>query len=162
MHANFHLAQVNIGRLVAPLDTPQLKDFVDQLDAINALAERSPGFVWRLQTAEGNATSLRPYDDDLIIVNYSIWDGVDSLRAYVYNSDHVLVLRRRREWFEKFDGAFMALWWVRAGDRPDVFEAKRRLDHLRTQGESLYAFSFKSVFAPDERGLRLPVVGGTP
>ncbi|MGE0886980.1 MAG: DUF3291 domain-containing protein [Blastocatellales bacterium] len=144
----FHLAQINIGRLLAPLDDPLIADFVALLDEINALAERSPGFVWRLQTGEGNATDLRPFDDDRIIVNMSVWESVEQLKNYVYHSAHTNVLKRRQEWFEKFDGAFLALWWVKAGHLPAVEEAKQRLDHLYKHGESEFAFSFKKTFPP--------------
>src|SRR5215210_6543089 len=110
-----HLAQINIGRMRAPLDSPVMADFVSQLDTINALAETSPGFVWRLQGEGNDATSLRPFDDDFIIVNMSVWESLDDLRAYVYKSAHTAAMRRRREWFEHFDGAYVALWWVEAG-----------------------------------------------
>ena len=129
-----HLAQINIARMRAPLESPVMADFVAQLDAINALAEGSPGFVWRL-TGEGNdATSLRPFDDDFIIVNMSVWESLEDLRAYVYKSAHTAVMRRRREWFEQFEGAYVALWWVEAGHIPTVGEAKERLRTWRRTG----------------------------
>jgi hypothetical protein len=143
-----HLAQINIGRMRAPLDSPVMADFVSQLDTINALAETSPGFVWRL-TGEGNdATSLRPFDDDFIIVNMSVWESLEDLRAYVYKSAHTVAMRRRREWFEQFDGAFVALWWVEAGHLPTVGEAKERLLHLEAHGPTADVFTFKQPFAP--------------
>lgn len=144
----FHIAQINLGRLLAPLDDPIIADFVARLDEINALAERSPGFVWRLQTEEGNATDLRPYDDERILVNMSVWESIEQLKDYVYCSAHTEVMKRRREWFEKFDGVFLALWWVEAGHIPTVEEAKQRLDHLYQRGESEFAFSFKINFPP--------------
>src|SRR5437764_2790129 len=98
-----HLAQVNIGRIKAPLDDPIMAGFVSRLDDINALAETTPGFVWRLQTDEGNATALRPYDDDRILVNLSVWRTMEELREFVYRSRHVELLRAREEWFEKFE-----------------------------------------------------------
>ena len=143
-----HLAQINIGRMRAPLDTPVMADFVAQLDEINALAERSPGFVWRL-TGQGNdATSLRPFDDDFIIVNMSVWESLDDLRAYVYKGAHTAVMRRRREWFEQFESVYLALWWVEAGHLPTVKEAKQRLLHLEAHGPTAEAFTFKQPFAP--------------
>jgi heme-degrading monooxygenase HmoA len=144
----YHLAQVNIARMLAPLEDPLMAGFVARLDEINALADRSPGFVWRLKTESGNATYIRPYEDDRVIVNLSVWESVDHLREYVYRSAHAEVMRGRGRWFEKFDGHYMALWWVEAGHIPTVEEAKERLDHLRNHGESAFAFSFKHVYAP--------------
>lgn len=144
-----HLAQVNIGRLKAPLDSPTLAGFVARLDEINALADRSPGFVWRLQTEEGNATYLRPYEDDRILFNLSVWETLNALREYVYKSAHAELLRQRQDWFTRFEGAFLALWWVPAGHVPSVEEAKERLAHLETHGPTPFAFTFKAVFPPD-------------
>ncbi len=146
----FHLAQVNIARIKAPLDDPLMAGFVTRLDEINALAERSAGFVWRLQTSEGNATSLRPYDDDRIIVNMSVWETIEHLQQYVYRTAHAELLRQRHNWFEKFAGLYAALWWVPAGHRPDVDEAKKRLAHLETHGPTPFAFTFRQSFPADE------------
>lgn len=146
----FHIAQVNIGRMNAPLDSPVMAGFVARLDEINALADRSPGFVWRLQTDEGNATYLRPYDDDRIIFNMSVWKTVESLKDYVYRTAHAELLRDRRGWFEHFKGAYAALWWVPAAHVPGVDEAKKRLAHLDEHGPSQFAFTFKTVHPPDE------------
>src|SRR5258706_590158 len=123
------LAQLNVARAVAPLDSPQLADFVAQLPTINALAEASPGFVWRLVGEDGqDATSLRPLGEDTI-VNLSVWESVEALSAYVYRSRHLDVLRRRREWFVPAGGqAYLVLWWVPAGHRPDLTEAIARLE----------------------------------
>ena len=143
-----HLAQVNIARMRAPRDSPVMADFVAQLDAINALAEASPGFVWRLQGEGNDATSLHPFDDDFIIVNMSVWESLEDLRAYVYKSAHTAAMRRRREWFEQFEGAFMALWWVEAGHIPTVDEAKERLQQLEAHGPTADVFTFKQSFAP--------------
>ena len=143
-----HLAQINIGRMRAPLDSPVMADFVAQLDAINALAEASPGFVWRLIGEGNDATSLRPFDDDFIIVNMSVWESLEDLRAYVYKSAHTAVMRRRREWFEQFERTFVALWWVEAGYLPTVGQAKQRLLHLEAHGPTAEVFTFKQPFAP--------------
>src|SRR5918911_5766971 len=110
--SNYQLAQVNIGRILAPLDSPVMAEFVAQLEAINALADAAPGFVWRLQTEDGDATAIRPYGDDRIIVNMSVWETPEALQAYVYRSAHVEVMRRRREWFSRLDEAYVVLWWV--------------------------------------------------
>ncbi len=146
----YHLAQVNIGRMLAPLDDPLVAEFVARLDEINALADGSPGFVWRLQTEQGNATSLRPYDDERILVNMSVWESLEYLKAYVYKSAHVEVMRQRRQWFEKFEGMYLALWWVKAGHIPTVAEAKRRLEYLSEYGESAHVFTFKQPFPPPD------------
>ena len=126
----FHMAQVNIGRVKGPLESDVMAGFVARLDEINALADRSEGFVWRLQTEAGNATYLRPYDDDRILVNMSVWESVDALKTYVYRTAHAELLRDRNQWFEKFDAAYVALWWVPVGHVPSIDEAKKRLAHL--------------------------------
>lgn len=141
-----HLAQVNIARLVAPLDSPRLAGFVSRLEEINALADVATGFVWRLQTPEGDATALRPYDDDRILVNMSVWESLEALQQYVYRTPHAEVMRQRREWFEKMAEAFMALWWIPAGHRPTVAEARERLEHLRAHGPTPRAFTFREPF----------------
>ncbi|GAA2085925.1 DUF3291 domain-containing protein [Kitasatospora saccharophila] len=142
-----HLAQVNVGRTVAALDSPELAGFVGQLAEINALAERSPGFVWRMVDEAGaDATGLRPdRDDDLLQVNCSVWESVEALRAYVYRSDHLRVLARRREWFHRPTEAHQAMWWVPAGHRPTLDEAMSRLATLRTHGPGPDAFTFRDL-----------------
>jgi hypothetical protein len=147
--AAIHLAQVNIARMKAPIDDPVMAGFVERLDEVNALADQSPGFVWRLQGGTGNATYLRPFDDDRIIVNMSVWESVDHLRAYVYRAGHREVLQRRQEWFEKMDRPFLAMWWVPAGHRPSIDEAKKRLLHLERMGPTPFAFTFKALYPPD-------------
>ena len=144
--AEFHLAQINVARMLAPIDDPVMADFVAQLPQINALAEVSPGFVWRLQSADGDATSIKVYDDDMVIINLTVWEDVESLRQYVYKSAHSGVMRDRRRWFEKFDGPYYAMWWIPAGHLPDPQEGKARLEHLRAHGDSPFAFSFKQVY----------------
>jgi len=146
----YHLAQINIARMLAPIDDPLMAEFVAQLPSINALADTTPGFVWRLQTEEGDATSLQVYDDDKILVNMSVWESVESLREYSYRSRHVGVMKYRTKWFERFDGPYMALWWVPAGHIPTLEEGKERLEHLRKHGDSPYVFSFKNMFPAQE------------
>lgn len=143
-----HLAQVNVARLLAPLDSPQLADFVAWLEPINALPETSPGFVWRLQTEAGDATSIRAFDDAAILVNMSVWETPEALEAFVYRSRHTEVFRRRREWFERSAEAFVALWWVPVGHRPDVAEAGAKLQLLRDVGPSVDAFTIRQRYPP--------------
>ena len=143
----YHLAQINIARMLAPIDDPIMAEFVAQLPPINAVADGSPGFVWRLQSESGDATSIKVYDDDFIIVNLTVWESVDALREYVYKSAHQGVLRDRKRWFQKFDGPYYALWWMPAGHIPSAEEGKERLDHLREHGDSAYGFSFKNIFS---------------
>jgi hypothetical protein len=143
----YHLAQINIARLLAPLNDPLIADFVAQLDAINALAEQSPGFVWRLKSNGGNATDIVFNDDPFIIVNMSVWESVEALRAYTYTSRHVEVFRRRAEWFEKAAMPHSCLWWVRAGHTPSVAEGRERLEQYRLHGATEYSFWFSKQFA---------------
>jgi hypothetical protein len=142
----YHLAQINIARMLAPIDDPIMAEFVAQLPTINALAEVSPGFVWRLQSESGDATSIKVYDDDRIIINITVWESVEFLREFAYRSAHVGVMRDRKRWFEIFDGPYYALWWIPAGHIPSTEEGKERLDHFREHGDSAFAFSFKNVF----------------
>ena len=144
----FHLAQLNVARLLAPVDSPQLAEFVARLADINALADAAPGFVWRFQTEDGDATALRPYDDDQIIVNYSVWESPEVLRDYVFKGGHADVMKRRREWFSRMAEAYVVLWWVPAGHRPTMAEAKEKLEKLRHSGPSPQAFSFKQIYPP--------------
>ena len=146
----YSLAQVNIARMIAPLTDPQMAGFVARLDEINALADASPGFIWRFQTSEGNATSVRAYEDELILFNMSVWASLEDLSHYVYASEssHRDVLRQRRQWFRRFEGPYVALWWIPQGHIPTVEEAKERLDHLRTSDATPHAFSFKNPFPP--------------
>lgn len=143
----FQLAQLNIGTMRAPQDSPEMAEFMNALDAINLLAESSPGFVWRLKDETGNATDIDAFGDD-ILVNMSVWTDRDSLFKYVYKSGHTHYLGRRKEWFEMPAEAHMVLWWVPVGHEPTVEEAKERLLHLRAHGPSEHAFTFKSHFAP--------------
>jgi len=148
----YSLAQVNIARMLAPLSDPLMAEFVARLETVNAFADASPGFIWRLQTPEGNATDVRAYEDEMILVNMSVWASLEDLTRYAYASEsmHRDVMKQRRRWFQRFDGPYVALWWVPQGHIPSVEEAKERLEHLCSHGETLYAFSFKKPFpAPD-------------
>ncbi len=150
---DWHLAQANIARAVAPMDDPAMADFMAQLDTINALADRSPGFVWRLQSGSGNATDIAVTDDPLVILNMSVWESADALFDYVYRTAHTPVMARRREWFEKPSKPHLVLWWVRAGHRPSVEEALDRLEMLADRGPTPDAFTFKRRFpAPELTG----------
>ena len=140
-----HLAQLNIGRTKAPLHSELLSEFVAALEPVNALADSSQGFVWRLQTDEGDATSIRAFEDELMIVNMSVWESAEALWDFVYSGDHLAYMRRRREWFERIE-SHMVLWWVPAGHIPSVDEALDRLEHLRANGPSERAFTFKQRF----------------
>jgi hypothetical protein len=146
-HSERHLAQLNIARLLAPLDDPRIADFVENLERINGLGDASPGFVWRLQTEEGDATAVRAYEDELVIINLTVWESIDALADFVYRTTHREFLRRRREWFEQMVEAHLVLWWVPAGHRPSVTEAVARLDRLRRDGPSPQAFTFRHPFA---------------
>lgn len=146
--AEYHLAQYNIARLLAPLDHPLVADFMANLDRVNRLGDCAPGFVWRHQTEEGNSTSIRVRGDPMIIINFSLWRDADSLFEFTYRSGHAEMYRRRREWFEAPSEAHLVLWWVPAGQIPTVEEADERLDCLRAQGPTPDAFTFKQRFGP--------------
>jgi hypothetical protein len=151
MKSPCHLAQVNIARALAPIDDPLMAGFVARLDDINALADTSPGFVWRLKTDEGNATSLHPYDDERILVNMSVWESPEQLKDFVYRTAHAQVMRQRKNWFERFGQAYTALWWIPGGHIPTIAEAKERLAYLQLHGDSEFAFSFAHLFpAPSQ------------
>jgi hypothetical protein len=157
----YELAQLNVGIIKGPMDSPVMADFAANLERINAVAESMPGFVWRLQTEEGDATAIRPFEDENLLVNMSVWRDVESLNRYVYHSAHVEVMRRRREWFERMPQAFLVLWWVPRGHRPSVDEAVARLELLRAQGPTANAFTFKQSFPPpDAAPERTPISFG--
>ncbi|UUU30927.1 DUF3291 domain-containing protein [Streptomyces sp. CA-210063] len=144
--ATYELAQVNIARLKAPLDSPQLKDFVDALDPVNAVADTSDGFVWRLKSDSGNATDIPVLGDEWLIINMSVWRDANALTAFMYQGQHRELLSRRREWFERLAEAVTTLWWVPAGHHPTVAEAEERLLHLRAHGPTPYAFTLRTSF----------------
>jgi len=140
-----HLAEFNIGRLRYPLDDPRMADFVNNLDSINSLAERSAGFVWRFKDESGSATNTRPFDDTQIIVNMSVWESVEALERYVWQTVHKRIYGRRQEWFDKLDGPHIVLWWVPVSHTPTVTEAKERLSHLTQHGPTEHAFGWESL-----------------
>jgi len=147
---SYHIAQLNIALLKDKIDSPLLKDFVDNLDRINALAEASPGFVWRLQSEDGDATSFKPFGDDYI-VNMTVWENIPTLHYYVYQTAHVQIMKRRKEWFERMREAYSVLWWVPAGHLPTLEEAKEKLQLLQQIGPTAQAFTFKKSFpAPSD------------
>jgi len=154
VHDEWQLAQYNIARLRWPLDDPRVAGFVSELARVNALGDASPGFVWRLQTDDGTSTSVRVRGDPLVLVNFTVWESTDALFEFTYRSGHAEIYRRRRDWFEHLEEAYLVLWWIRAGHIPTVEEAEARLDLLRERGPSAEAFTFKARF--DERGDGLP------
>ncbi|UXI69136.1 DUF3291 domain-containing protein [Tahibacter amnicola] len=143
----YELAQLNVARMKEPLESPSMADFVANIDRMNALAESSAGYVWRFVGDGGYASEVRPLGDD-ILINLSVWKDVESLARFAFKSDHVEILRRRGEWFDRMPEAYAVLWWVPEGHRPDLDEAKAKLDLLRTQGPTAEAFSFRTAFAP--------------
>ncbi|MGO4291029.1 DUF3291 domain-containing protein [Chitinophaga sp. RAB17] len=146
----YHIAQINIGRVLAPMDSPVMSTFVERLDDINALADNSEGFVWRLKDDNNNASSIRVFEDDTLIVNMSVWKDIDTLYAYTYQTAHTEILKRRKEWFEKMGEMQLALWYVPQGHVPTVAEAEERLTYLRENGPTPYAFTFKQRFSYEE------------
>lgn len=141
-----HLAQANVARMRGPLEDPVMAGFVERLDALNALADQSPGFIWRYQTEAGNATEVRVFDDELILFNMSVWESVDALEAYVYRGDHVRAVQQRAAWFERSERSPMVLWWIAAGHIPAVEEAKARFDALWENGPGPDAFTFRNRY----------------
>ena len=147
---SYHVAQINIGRIRAPLDDPIMADFANNLERINGLGHETPGFVWQLLNEDGDSTSFRVFDDQMILINMTVWDSIDALFDFAYKSNHVEFFRRRREWFEKMDQVYLVLWWVPAGHHPTPEEAKEKLDYLQTHGPTPLAFTFKQRFTVEE------------
>jgi hypothetical protein len=148
---NYELAQVNISRMKAPLDDESFRDFVDALEPVNAIADHAPGFVWRLQTEDGDATSIRAFTWDVrgtsgILVNMSVWTSVEALADFVFSGEHLAILKRRREWFHRVQDVMTALWWVPAGYRPTTADAEEKIKHLRVYGPTPEAFTLKQHF----------------
>lgn len=143
----YHLAQINIGRIKGvDINDPIMKEFVDNLDRINEIAENHEGFIWRLKDDSNNATSLNPYNDEQIIINVSVWKTLEDLERFVYRTVHTDFLRRRREWFHSFGKAFSAMWWIPAGHLPTVQEATEKLEYLEINGPSQLVFDYKHTF----------------
>ena len=146
----YHLAQLNVARMLKPLDDPVMADFVAALDPINGIADTSPGFVWRLQDEDGNATQTRILDDEHLLVNLSVWTSIQALKDFVYGSDHAKIMRRKREWFAKHVEAYLVLWWIPSGTQPSPAEAEERLVRLKKEGPGPSAFTFGRVFSAPE------------
>ncbi len=146
--AEFHLAQLNIARMKYPLESPGMAGFVARLEEVNALADSSAGFVWRLQTEDGDATAIDDFGADYL-VNMSVWRDLESLREFAFRSAHREVLARRHEWFEIMDEAYSVLWWIPAGTIPTLDEARARLERLRRDGPGAQAFTFARTFDPE-------------
>jgi hypothetical protein len=145
---DWHIAQINVATALFPLDDPRIAEFMGLLDEVNALAEQSPGFVWRLKSESGNGTDIRMTEDPNFIVNMSVWRSVEALFDFVYKSSHRLVMAKRRQWFEPPARSYQALWWVPAGGFPSAQEGLERLRHLDAQGPTPLAFTFKRKFPP--------------
>jgi Domain of unknown function (DUF3291) len=152
---DFHLAQLNIGLAKGPMDGEVMAGFAAELDRINAMADEAPGFVWRLQTEDGDATAIRPYADERMMVNMSTWESIEDLRRFVYTSGHTGVMRHRKEWFDRLE-TYLVLWWVPADHEPTVDEAKERLAHLEANGPTSHAFTFRVSF--EHRSVDMPLI----
>lgn len=146
--SEYHLAQLNIAKMKFPLDDPRMREFVDRLQQINALADDAPGFVWRLQTEDGDATAIDCFGADTL-VNMSLWRDLESLRDYAFRSAHKDLLARRNEWFERMQQPYSVLWWIEAGRLPTLEQAAARLEALRRDGPAAHAFNFKYSFDPE-------------
>lgn len=158
--SRYHLAQINVGRFIYDRDDPANADFMNALDPVNAQADSTPGFIWRLVGGGNDATELVPDENDpQLLVNMSVWRDVESLGAFVYrNADHLSFMRRRKEWFEKIE-IFQALWWVPASHIPSVPEGMARVAMLREHGVSADAFTFRQTFAAPDGTPAIPILG---
>ena len=147
MTEEWHLAEANIARMRAPLEDPIMAGFVERLDELNQLADESPGFVWRMQSEEGDNTAIRAFDDDLILLNMSVWKSIEELHSYAYRSTHKEAFGGRKAWFEEMGTPTLVMWWIPAGHIPTFEEAKERLDTLEADGPGPAAFTFVAPFA---------------
>jgi Domain of unknown function (DUF3291) len=151
-YGDYVLAEVNVARLIAPIDDARIAGFVQMLDPVNRLADASAGFVWRLQSSTGNATDIVFADDPRLIVHLSVWESPQALRDFTYASGHLGVFKQRGDWFEKMEQPHYCLWWIPSGSLPTVADAKRRLAHYQTHGPTPYAFWFSHLYpAPSEQ-----------
>ena len=146
----YHIAQINIALAKKEMDSEVMKGFVSRLDEINEQADTAKGFVWRLQTEEGDSTAIRVFDEPLLLVNMSVWESIDALKDFVYKSAHVELIRDRQAWFHKYIDSHQALWWIPAGSIPTIEEAKEKLEHIQKQGPTQEAFHFGKVFPVTE------------
>jgi hypothetical protein len=153
----YAIAQINIGKMLAPIDSPVMAGFVANLDHINALAENSKGFIWRLKDENNDATSIKIFDDDMLIINMTVWQHPEALFEFVYQSMHVEILKRRKEWFEKMTESYWASWYIPEMHLPTVEEAIERLVYLRAHGETPFAFTFKRRFSSEEAANYVPL-----
>lgn len=148
----YSIAQLNIAQMIAPLDDPRMKEFAEALEPINALADASPGFEWRLQDEAGDATSIQAFDDPSVLVNISVWKNVEALRDFVYHTSHLEFLRAKKQWFEPMDGPHLVLWWVETGHTPTIEEAREKLELLSRDGPTASAFTLSRHFDPPGGG----------
>jgi Domain of unknown function (DUF3291) len=146
----YNLAQINISKSKGLPDSPVMASFMEKIDEVNAIAESSPGFLWRLKSDDGNATSIKVFDDEMIIVNMSVWESFDAFKGFVFNGLHAAMMRRRNEWFEKSDFSNLAMWWIPEGHTPTTDEAKGKLEKIATEGDTQEAFRFKNLFSAPE------------
>lgn len=146
----YNLAQVNITKMLAPINDPIMADFVNNLDRINAIADQTEGFVWRLQDIENNATAIKAFEDDTLIINMSVWENMESLFQFTYKSDHVEIFSRRKEWFSRIKDMHMVFWFVPVSHIPTPKEARERLEYANKHGTTPYSFTFKDKFTVDD------------
>ena len=149
----YHLAHIHLGTMKGTIYSPIMAEFRSQIAHYNALADRSAGFVWRLQTEDGDTTSLNPFDDDRIFVTMSVWNSIESLSQFAYHSEHLSIFRQRKKWFLRHPSASLALWWIKVGSVPTLLDGKERLAHIDKNGPTLFAFTFNASFPPPDAAL---------
>ena len=154
-----HLAQVNVAKGRGFITSPVMASFVAATGAVNRIADAAPGFVWRMKGEDENELAMQVFGDPLLVINMSVWESVEALRAYTYTTEHVEIMRRRREWFTRSEGPHLAMWWIAEGTTPTPQEGRDRLNLLRTHGSTEHAFTFSQVFGPPA-SLDLPPTHG--